>query len=177
MHYLVYKITNQTNGRYYIGAHKTRDKDDGYMGSGKIILQALRKDPGAFAKEILFECSSNEEMFAKERELVTKELVDDPQSYNLVVGGHGGCKMTFEQASEVGKKNILVAHEHNARNGHWEKLGKLNSERMKGKPNPGHSERFKKFCAENPLYWWNNGVKRTRSPVCPGDGWVKGRNF
>lgn len=42
MYYLVYKITNIINQKFYIGAHKTEDKNDGYMGSGKIVTSAIK---------------------------------------------------------------------------------------------------------------------------------------
>ena len=32
--YTIYKITNKTNGKFYIGLHETKDLLDGYMGSG-----------------------------------------------------------------------------------------------------------------------------------------------
>jgi hypothetical protein len=87
MFYLVYKITNNCNGKHYIGAHKTLDKNDSYFGSGKLLDYALKKyGKENFKKEILFEASSVEEMFSKEKELV----VLGPDSYNLKAGGEGG---------------------------------------------------------------------------------------
>ena len=29
MFYLIYKITNNTNNKIYVGSHKTKNKDDG----------------------------------------------------------------------------------------------------------------------------------------------------
>lgn len=61
--FTVYKITNLVNGKTYIGKHATRDINDGYMGSGKLIKAAIRKHGiENFAKEILRECDSEDEM-------------------------------------------------------------------------------------------------------------------
>jgi group I intron endonuclease len=87
MFYLVYKITNTINGKTYVGCHKTKDKNDGYMGSGKIIKRSIKKyGVNNFTKEIIAECSCSDEMFAKEKEFV----VLSEMSYNMKSGGEGG---------------------------------------------------------------------------------------
>lgn len=91
MFYTIYKITNKLDGKIYIGKHQTTDLGDGYMGSGKIIKRAIDKHGlENFTKEILFEFDNEDDMNAKESELVTKEFVEEDTNYNICPGGQGG---------------------------------------------------------------------------------------
>ena len=91
MYYLIYKITNVLNNKIYIGKHKTDNINDEYMGSGKILFEALKKyGLNNFKKEILFECKNEEEMNQKEKELVNEEFVKRVDTYNIKTGGEGG---------------------------------------------------------------------------------------
>ena len=91
MKYTIYKITNKINNKVYIGKHQTDDLNDGYMGSGKILRRARSKHGlENFVKEILYVFDTEEEMNAKEKELVTEEFCLREDTYNLCVGGQGG---------------------------------------------------------------------------------------
>lgn len=91
MYYLIYKITNNVNNKIYIGKHQTKNKNDGYMGSGRILKRAIEKyGLDKFTKEILFECNSLEEMNEKEAEIVDEEFVARLDTYNVKLGGQGG---------------------------------------------------------------------------------------
>src|SRR5574344_1152863 len=90
-YYLIYQITNLVNNKIYIGKHMTDDLNDGYMGSGSLIKRAENKyGLDKFEKEILFECSSEEEMNKKEAEIVNEEFIARLDTYNITLGGNGG---------------------------------------------------------------------------------------
>lgn len=90
--YYVYKVTNNINGKFYIGKRKHDDPvKDSYMGSGKLILAAIDKyGKNNFTKEIIEIFQTNDEAAALEKTLVTKEIVEDSMCYNMHEGGHGG---------------------------------------------------------------------------------------
>ena len=90
-HYLIYQITNNINGKIYIGKHETFNIDDDYFGSGKYLRHAQEKyGLKNFTKTILFELQNEEEMNLLEKMVVTEEFCKRDDVYNLNVGGDGG---------------------------------------------------------------------------------------
>lgn len=88
MKHIIYKITNTVNNKYYIGRHSTNNVDDGYMGSGIWIKNAIRKyGRDNFVKEILDEANSSAELWELEKKYVNENVVNDKNSYNMCVGG------------------------------------------------------------------------------------------
>lgn len=89
--YILYKITNEINNKFYIGIHKTTNIHDDYYGSGHKIKAAIEKyGKNNFKKEILQVFTNGTEAFKREKELVTEALVKDNNCYNIKEGGHGG---------------------------------------------------------------------------------------
>ena len=100
--YYLYKITNKLNNKIYIGVHSTKNLDDGYAGSGKLLHKAYKKyGIDSFSKEILEFFDTAEEMFSREKELVDKNFVLDENTYNLVTGGRS-----------VGRTNMVTVIDH-----------------------------------------------------------------
>ena len=108
-YYIIYKITNTINEKYYIGKHKTSDINDGYLGSGVAIRNAVKKyGEEKFRKEILYELSSETEMDDKEAEIVNEEMINDPMCYNMRIGGIGG--FSRDEAIRGSKTPKSIAH-------------------------------------------------------------------
>ena len=106
MFYYLYQITNLVNGKIYVGVHKTQNLNDEYMGSGKVILRAIKKHGiNNFKKKIIEQFDSEEAMFAREKEIVTEEFLARDDVYNLRRGGRGGFDCINKNLTLRVKKN------------------------------------------------------------------------
>lgn len=166
MYYTVYKITNNINGKIYIGQHKTCNLDDGYMGSGKILIQAIAKNGiDNFSKEYLFIYDNEADMNSKEEELVSESFILEDSNYNIKVGGVGGFK-----PDDI-RRGIIAAAEY------WR--GRTHTEETKAK-----MRKPKNIGKENPQYGmiWIYSLEEkiskriNKNEVIP-EGWYKGRKM
>ena len=131
--YLVYQITNLVNGKIYIGKHTTKDPYDNYMGSGKLIIQAIKKyGLENFTKEILFCFTDEKEAFLKEEEIVTKEFIDRENTYNIIVGGKG---LSSGENNPMYGKPSVTRGKHLSQE-HKDKISKANKGKLVGEKNP-----------------------------------------
>lgn len=111
-YYFVYQTTNNINGKYYRGAHQTKNLDDGYLGSGTRLKRAIKKyGVENFTREILCFCENEEQMYLKENELV----IISKDTYNILEGGHGGFSHINKNGlhpdrSEIGKLGGKASH-------------------------------------------------------------------
>lgn len=86
--YTIYKITNNINGKYYIGVHKTNNPNDNYYGSGTAIKKAIKKyGKENFSKKVLYIFEFKQDAYLMESKIVD---INDPNSYNEKEGGIGG---------------------------------------------------------------------------------------
>jgi hypothetical protein len=138
-HHIVYETENLLNGAKYIGKHSTDNLDDGYLGSGIAISKDIKEyGKENFKRTILKEFQTEQEAFAYEKELVTKEIVHDSNYYNLVVGGTG---FGFEWYKTFSYKTIPGGEEkiEILREEFKEKMSKISSEWF---ADPKNKEKF-----------------------------------
>lgn len=129
MIYYLYETKNLINGKIYVGVHQTEDIDDGYMGSGKALTEAIEKHGSEnFKKTILEFFEDRQSMFSKEKEIVNEEFLKREDVYNIIAGGHGG----FHWINESGIKKFSGKH--------TEETKQKIREKMTGKKNPKISE-------------------------------------
>jgi group I intron endonuclease len=180
MYYIVYQITNKVNNKIYIGAHKTDNLADGYMGSGKLIIRAIKKyDIDNFSKEILFIFDNADDMYKKERDLVTESFVEDSMTYNIKPGGRGGCAtvMSDETRKLLSERSIGIKktkeHTENIRRAKTGSKNPMYGVAPWNKNKPGYST--KKLGQKRK--WITDGVqsKQTLREFPIPEGWRKGR--
>jgi len=90
MKWYVYETTNLINNKVYVGVHKGLVEDN-YLGSGTYFQRALAKyKVENFSKLCIFVGRSKEITYWVEKMLVDEDFVNNPNTYNLKIGGHGG---------------------------------------------------------------------------------------
>lgn len=114
--FIVYKTTNLTNNKFYLGVHgctKKCAKACNYIGSGIVLKQAIKKyGRENFIRETLMEFDTSEEAYDYEAWLVNDYMVSRPDCYNMVCGGEGGFAWDFERRqlfsfNQLGEKNKM----------------------------------------------------------------------
>jgi hypothetical protein len=148
MHYIIYKITNKLNNKFYVGAHKTSNINDDYFGSGVILERAVKKHGiENFNKEILFECLDVEEMWQKETSIVDEEFIARSDTYNVKLGGCGGFDYVNKNHPRMASKDYKDMIKK------WQTIGKTTVQYMMKT-----DEKFKKEMLEK----WANNLKFAR---------------
>lgn len=90
-HHYIYKTTCIITKRYYIGMHSTSKLEDNYIGSGTRLWKSIKKHGReSHIKEIIEYLPNRELLKAREKELITEELLKDPNCMNIQKGGDGG---------------------------------------------------------------------------------------
>lgn len=132
-HYL-YKITNLINNKIYIGIHSTDKLDDNYMGTGKHILQAVKKyGKENFKKEILEWFDWKCEALNREAEIVNKEFIECNNTYNIKLGGEQALYFSEETKLKFGKHRKGVSS--------WNKGLKGNNNPQSGYNHPMYNKK------------------------------------
>lgn len=103
-YHFIYLTTNLINSRRYIGKKITNNIDDGYLGSGVVLKQAIEKyGRENFKREILEFCDSNVKLNEREKFWIKEyDAVNDKSFYNLREGGDGG-KLSQESIEKMRK--------------------------------------------------------------------------
>lgn len=115
-YHIIYKTTNLINNKIYVGMHSTDTLNDGYLGSGWILKQAIKKySKENFKREVLLVLPSRKEAREVEALLVDTEFISRQNTYNLQEGGMGVENQWGENNSAFGKvannaKGVLAEH-------------------------------------------------------------------
>lgn len=168
MYYIVYKTTNIINGKFYIGAHRTNNLSDSYLGSGVALKSAIKKyGIENFVREIVHIAADEHEMFLVEEKLISENMGEN--CYNIMPGGKGGFDHINKTDMHRGDNNIMRDPEIRkkvidsmmlTRSKSKEKYDKISRKNLEfavkantGKKRPEHSKFMKSKMEQN---WKNN---------------------
>ena len=89
MYHFVYKTTNLVNGKFYIGKHSTDNLDDGYLGSGRVLINAVKKYGKEFFKREIIKILDDENIAYEFEQNMLSVHMKNNLCYNLSGGGRG----------------------------------------------------------------------------------------
>lgn len=140
MYGYIYKTINLINNKQYIGQHASDIFDTNYLGSGKLLIQAINKYGKENFKVFIIEWRNSQE------QLDTQEIywisyydaVKSNNFYNLAIGGKQGNRKGSKFSDEA-RKHCSEAHKK-------ENLSKETLKRMseghKGIPSPNKGKKL-----------------------------------
>jgi len=106
----VYLTTNLVNGKQYVGDHSSNNLEkDNYLGSGKLIIHAIKKyKKENFRRQILEFFTTKEEAFNAQEKWINKFDTLIPNGYNIShKGGYGvpDSYLNKETKDKIGNSN------------------------------------------------------------------------
>ena len=158
----VYKTTNLLTGKIYIGKHKSPTYDKNYYGSGRFILEDIKRlGIENFSNEILVEVNTIEDLNQQEQLLIAVHAWKGYDMYNIAMGGDGGD--TYSNRPEKEKEQFVdLMTDINRKRCGSKEFKEKTSKRMHEKyldPN----ERQKQ--ADNMNAYWNDKNKREEQRI------------
>ena len=166
----IYRVTNNINGKIYVGKHNGKVFDKNYYGSGVKIIRAIKKySKENFTVDVLDWYDSLDDCIAKERYYIKKlDSRNFETGYNISEGGQwGDCtsSMTPEEY-QAWRDKMIISHTGNTKG--WTPERRLaTSERYSGDGNPMYGKSGtnlgKKFDKE-----WKSNISDSLTGVATG---------
>lgn len=169
MFYILYETTNLINNKSYIGIHKTKNLNDGYLGSGTALTLAIKKyGKENFKRDIIIFCNNYEELLEIEKFIVNEEWVKNYDNYNLKTGGQSSGILSKESKLKI--SNTLKEKYRNGTIMPTKRDDYTVDDKMKEKISNTLKERYK-YQTHNRkgIEPWNKGLKGVQ------EGWNKGK--
>lgn len=114
----VYQTICETNGKSYVGVHKTTNLNDGYIGCGICRQDDARRDLlfhkavrkygyASFKRHILSFYDNYDDALEEEKYIVTPKWVLDKSNYNTAIGGHGNTTIWMDSEKKEAWKSSI----------------------------------------------------------------------
>jgi group I intron endonuclease len=108
----IYITTNLINGKQYIGSH-SGNKDDRYLGSGKLLKYSIKKyGREKFKREILEICNPSDNLILETKYIKEYNTIS-PNGYNILEnGGHIIWDKELKERLSQNQKNKKLSEDH-----------------------------------------------------------------